>query len=79
MSRYTMRLRNRVMVRDKGLTTRKIIPAPVSDTETRGVGTPDERKCGNNGGSIVHLDNKILLTEDVLCSTMKRFACKCVY
>jgi hypothetical protein len=62
------------MARDKGLTTGKIIPALVLDTETRDVGTPDERKCGNNGGSIVHLDNKILLTEDVLCGTINRTA-----
>jgi hypothetical protein len=32
-------------------------------TETRDVGTPDERKCGNNGSDIVHLF-KIPPTED---------------
>ena len=49
------------------------------DTETRDVGTPDERKCGNNGSGIVHLDKEILPTEVVLCSTMNRSAVKRVY
>lgn len=70
MSRCTKRLRNWGVVHDKGLTTRKIIPAPVLDTETGDVGTPDERMCGSNGSSIVHLDNKILLT----CSTVNKCA-----
>jgi len=79
MSRYTMRLRNWGVIRDKGLTTRKIIPAPVLDTETRDVGTPDERKCGNKGSGIVHLDKEIVPTEGVLCSTLNRSAVKRVH
>jgi hypothetical protein len=67
------------MVCDKGLTTRKIITALLLATETRDVGTPVERKCGNNGGNTVRLYNKIMLTEDVLYSTMNRIAVKRVY
>lgn len=49
------------------------------DTETRDVGTPDERKCGNKGSGIVHLDKEIVPTEGVLCSTMNRSVVKRVH
>jgi hypothetical protein len=51
----------------------------VLDTETRDVGAPDERKCGDDGSGIVHLDKEILPTEDVLCGTMNRSTVKRVY
>ena len=45
------------------------------DTETRDVGTPDERKCGNNGSGIVHFV-KIPPTEDVRVQHNEQTCCQ---